>query len=138
MTPEERYELLGAADGVQLEAIADAVLAGGAPVTVLTGPEVVTAPLRLPVPGAAATAVIGHVALTSCTVEVGGIRGDGCRPGRDLQGALAAAICDAEAERTGPLAGQVGVLLADTVADRDRRLNELAAVVEATRTDHTP
>ncbi len=138
MTPEERYELLGAAEGAQLEAIADAVLAGGAPVTVHTGPEVVTAPLRLRVPDADATAVIGHVALTACTVEVGGIRGDGCRPGRDLKGALAAAICDAETERTGPLAGEIAALLADTASDRDRRLTELAAVVEATRTDHTP
>jgi alpha-D-ribose 1-methylphosphonate 5-triphosphate synthase subunit PhnG len=138
VTPEERYELLGEADGAQLAAIADAVLAGGASVIVLSGPEVLTAPLRLPVPGAEATAVIGHVALTSCTVEVDGVRGDGCRTGRDLQGALAAAICDAEAERTGPMAGQVGVVLTETTAERLRRHAGLAAVIETTRTDHTP
>jgi alpha-D-ribose 1-methylphosphonate 5-triphosphate synthase subunit PhnG len=138
VTPEERFELLGAADAARLETIADAVLAAGVPVAVLSGPEVVTAPIRLRVPGADATAVIGHVALTSCTVEVDGVRGDGCRPGRDLQGALAAAICDAEAERTGPLAAQVGVLLVETDDDRVRRLAGLAAVVETTRTDRTP
>lgn len=138
MTPEERFETLSAADCAQLEAIADAILAGAASVAVRRGPEVVTTAVRLRVPSANATAVIGHVALTSCSVEIDGTQGDGCRPGRDLHGALAAAICDAEVERVGPLAWRVGVLLADTAAERSRRWEGLAAVVQATMTDTTP
>jgi alpha-D-ribose 1-methylphosphonate 5-triphosphate synthase subunit PhnG len=100
-TPEERYEALAWADGDQLERIADRVLAGGAVVEVIAGPEAATTPLRLPVSGTTATAVVGHVALTTCSVLVDGVRGDGCRPGRDLRGALAAAVCDAETDRRG-------------------------------------
>ncbi|WP_250448162.1 phosphonate C-P lyase system protein PhnG, partial [Actinotalea sp. C106] len=99
---ESRYEALATAEPAALEALADAILAG-APVPtveVVAGPETVTAPVRTPVPATGgATAVLGHVALTTCTVLLGGTRGDGIRSGRDLPGALAAAVCDAEAER---------------------------------------
>jgi alpha-D-ribose 1-methylphosphonate 5-triphosphate synthase subunit PhnG len=139
MTPERRYEHLGRADGEALEALADRILAGDdADVTVLAGPEAVTTPIRLPVPDARATAVIGHVALTTCTVALGGVRGDGCRTGRDLTGAVAAALCDAEVERGGPAAAAVLDLLHVTAGDHRQRRAADARVVELTRTDPTP
>jgi len=134
MSAERRFEALAGAPLGPLQALADEVLASGTPVEVLEGPEVVTAPLRLPIPGTeATTAVIGHVALTRCRVELGSVRGDGHRPGRDLLGAVAAAICDAEAERDGPLAAAVEELAAGSAAEGRARSRERARHVSLTR-----
>lgn len=134
MTPEERYEALSAAEGAALEQLADEVLADGARVEVIAGPEVVTAPIRVPVPGTqSTTAIVGHAALTLCTVEIDRVRGDGCRSGHDLAGAVAAAVCDAEAERDGPRAGDVVVLAHRSTASRQARWAERAHQVELTR-----
>lgn len=139
LAPECRYEHLGRADRAALEALADRILAADdSEVVVLAGPEAVTAPIRLLVPDARATAVVGHVALTTCTVTLGGVRGDGCRTGRDLTGAVAAAVCDAEVERDGPAAGAVLDLLRTTADVHDATRAERARVVALTRTDTTP
>lgn len=138
MTPEEVFERLTAADGAELESLADAILAAGTPVRVVAGPEVVTAPIRMPTPGGDSTAVIGHVSLSTCTVELDGTRGDACRRGRDLRGAVAAAVCDAEVERRGPAAAAI-LALADRAAARQLASSAArAGVVEQTRTDATP
>lgn len=108
MTPEHRFEALAAADAHALETLADEILAGGVDVSVADGPESVSAPVRVGVPGSGdTTVVLGHVALTKCTVMVDGARGDGLRVGYDLPGAVAAAICDAECERGGTLSARV-------------------------------
>jgi alpha-D-ribose 1-methylphosphonate 5-triphosphate synthase subunit PhnG len=104
MRAERRFEALAGADARVLETLADEILSEGAAATVTAGPESVSAPIRVPVPGSRdSTVALGHVALTRCTVLLGGTRGDGIRPGCDLVGAVAAAICDAECERDGPL-----------------------------------
>nr|WTB30934.1 phosphonate C-P lyase system protein PhnG [Streptomyces sp. NBC_00830] len=135
-TEEHRYEALATAPADELEALADRILAGAdsarVEVAVLNGPEVRLGTLSLPVPGSA-TAVIGHLALTTCTVRIGGHRGDGCRSGRELPATVAAAICDAEVARNGPLAGEV---LALCVAQRRREAQarqDLVAALELTR-----
>ena len=134
MTPEERYEALSAAEGAALEHLADEVLAAGARVEVIAGPEVVTAPIRVPVPGTrSTTAVVGHAALTMCTVEIDGVRGDGCRSGHDLSGAVAAAVCDAEVERGGLRAGVVVGLARRSTVQRRGRWAERAHQVDLTR-----
>lgn len=134
MTPEERYEALSEAEGAALEHLADDVLAAGARIEVISGPEVVTAPIRVPVPGTrSTTAVVGHAALTMCTVELDGVRGDGCRPGHDLSGAVAAAVCDAEVERHGPRADAVVGLVHRSTAQRRDRWAERAHHVDLTR-----
>lgn len=134
MTPEERYEALGRVDPAELERLADQVLAAGPRVEVVAGPEVVTAPIRFPVPGTrSTTAVLGHAALTMCTVELDGVRGDGCRPGHDLSGAVAAAVCDAEVERAGPRVEDVLVLAHLAIARRRAQCAERAHHVELTR-----
>jgi alpha-D-ribose 1-methylphosphonate 5-triphosphate synthase subunit PhnG len=134
MTPEERYEALAEAEATALERLADEVLAAGARAEVVAGPEVVTAPIRVPVPGTrSTTGVVGHATLTMCTVELGGVRGDGCRRGHDLSGAVAAAVCDAEVERDGPRAGEVVELVRRSAGDRRARWAERAHQVELTR-----
>jgi alpha-D-ribose 1-methylphosphonate 5-triphosphate synthase subunit PhnG len=138
MTPEDRYEALADAPGHRIEALADRILATGVEMEVLRGPEVATAPVRLPVPGTASTtAVVGHAALTTCAVLLAGARGDSCRAGRDLRGALAAALCDAEAERRGPLAADVQSIALQAINQRAATLRSRARDVALTRTDRT-
>jgi alpha-D-ribose 1-methylphosphonate 5-triphosphate synthase subunit PhnG len=137
-TEEHRYEALAAASAGELETLADRILVGAASaqveVAVLHGPEVRLGTLRFPVPGTApATAVIGHLALTTCTVRIGGHRGDGCRSGRELPAAVAAAICDAEVARNGPLAGEVLALCAAQRRKEAQARRDLAAALELTR-----
>lgn len=142
---ERRYEALAAAPGPELEALADRILAGlpDGGVEVLAGPEVGAGPVRLAVPGTAAgTVVVGQLAVTRATVSLAGgvgppgadrVRGDGLRPGRDLTGALAAAVCDAEAGRGGPLAPAVEHLVAGVLLDRAEARRREAEIVAATR-----
>lgn len=136
MSPEERYEALAHADRAELTELADAVLATPVGIDVLAGPEAVTAPVRHEVPGTeGATAVLGHVALSTCAVLLDGVRGDGVRAGRDLEAALAAAVCDAEAERRGPLEPRVTDLVRAAQEARAAAAVARAAAVEATRTE---
>jgi alpha-D-ribose 1-methylphosphonate 5-triphosphate synthase subunit PhnG len=134
MTPERRCEALGEAPEPLLERLADTILES-ARVQVVAGPEVVTAAVRLPVPGTGSTFVVGHVVVTTCQVELDGTRGDGVVQGRALRAALAAAICDAEAERGGPLAQAVDALVEDVEHDRAERLADEARAVALTRLD---
>ncbi|WP_102145364.1 phosphonate C-P lyase system protein PhnG [Mycobacterium hubeiense] len=134
MRPEDRFEALAAADAQALESLADEILAGGVDVSVSAGPESVSAPVRV---GAAdsdgTTVVLGHVALTRCSVLVDGIRGDGLRVGYDLPGAVAAAICDAECERAGALSTQVYELCRAAQEAQARRRRAQADLVAMTR-----
>jgi alpha-D-ribose 1-methylphosphonate 5-triphosphate synthase subunit PhnG len=136
MTPEHRFEALAAADGRALETLADEILADGVDVSVAAGPESVSAPVRVGVPGSGdTTVVLGHVALTRCTVLVDGTRGDGLRVGYDLPGAVAAAICDAECERGGTLSARVHDLCRDAQGADARRRSERADLVAMTTLD---
>jgi alpha-D-ribose 1-methylphosphonate 5-triphosphate synthase subunit PhnG len=138
MTAERRLEDLAAADVGALEHLADEILAEGTAVSVTSGPESVSAPIRIAVPGTDDTSVVlGHVALTRCSVEVGGIRGDGVRAGYDLVGAVAAAICDAECERAGPHSARVDELCRAAQQQRAHRARERADLVATTRLDES-
>ncbi len=136
MRVELRFEALARAGADELETLADEILAGGASVSVTVGPESVSAPVRVGVPGSEnATVVLGHVALTRCSVLVDGTQGDGLRVGYDLPGAVAAAICDAECERGGTLSARVHDLCrAAQRADALRR-SERADLVAMTTLD---
>ena len=136
MRPEHRFEALAKADAQALEALADEILAGGVDVSITTGPESVSAPVRVGVAGSDdTTVVLGHVALTRCTVLVASTRGDGLRVGYDLPGAVAAAICDAECERHGPLTARVHDLCRTAQHDDLRRRAERADLVAMTTLD---
>lgn len=133
MKSEQRYEALAGADAAELERLADAILATGPDISVTAGPESISVPVRVAVPGSTdTTAVLGHVALTRCTVELAGTRGDGIRTGYDLTGAVAAAVCDAESNRGGPLADQVEQLCVAAERDRAAKAAERARLVAAT------
>ncbi|MGV0744816.1 phosphonate C-P lyase system protein PhnG [Mycolicibacterium sp. XJ870] len=136
MRAEQRYEALACADAGQLELLADDILALGPSIAVTAGPESFSAPIRVAVPGSAdSTVALGHVALTRCTVDLAGTRGDGVRPGYDLTGAVAAAVCDAEAHRGGPLAARVDQLCVAAEQDRATRAAERATLVASTTMD---
>lgn len=136
MSPEERFEALAVADAPALEALADDILARGVAVSVSAGPESVSAPVRVTMPGSRdTTVVLGHVALTRCTVVVDGTRGDGIRAGYDLPGAVAAAVCDAECEQDGPLSTRVDDLCRSAQHARDRRRAARADLVAKTTLD---
>lgn len=136
MTPESRLESLAGADPAALERLADEILAGGAPVSVIAGPEPVSAPIRVADPGSGdTTVVLGHVSLTRCALTLGEARGDGVRPGHDLAGAVAAAICDAECQRRGPFSDRVEELCRTADRQRDERARERAGLVAVTRLD---
>lgn len=134
MRAEQRFEALAGADAGVLETLADEILADGVAVAVTAGPESVSAPIRVGVAGSDdTTVVLGHVALTRCTVLVGGTRGDGIRAGHDLVGAVAAAICDAECERGGPLSARVHEICWAAEQVRARQGSERARLVSMTR-----
>lgn len=134
MRVEERYEALALAESVELERLADRILAGENDVRVVSGPESVTAPVRFPVPGTTqTTTVLGHVALTMCTVTLGEVRGDGVRSGRDLPGAVAAAVCDAEAARGGYYTEEVHRLCVGALGARESAAQGRAVLVDSTR-----
>jgi alpha-D-ribose 1-methylphosphonate 5-triphosphate synthase subunit PhnG len=135
MRAEHRFEALAMADASALEALADEILADGVDVSVAAGPESVSAPIRVGVPGSDDTTVLGHVALTRCTVLVDGTRGDGVRVGYDLPGAVAAAICDAESERRGAHSNRVHDLCRDAQAADMRRRAERGELVATTTLD---
>lgn len=136
MRPEERFEALAAADVDTLERLADEILACGIDVSIFAGPESVSAPVRVAVPGQAdTTVVLGHVALTRCTVLLDGVRGDGLRTGYDLPGAVAAAICDAECERDGTLSPRVHDLCRTAQGAAAQSRSERANLVAATTLD---
>lgn len=127
-------EALSGADAETLERLADEILATAVPVSVTAGPESVSAPVRVAVPGAGdTTTVLGHVALTRCTVELAGTRGDGIRSGYDPAGAVAAAICDAECERGGPRGNRVEEICRTALEARTEGGRERAGVVALTR-----
>lgn len=133
MNPEERLHALTAAEAGVLEALADEVLSLDVDVSVMAGPESVSAPVRVPVPGSGGTTVVlGHVSLTRCTVLLDGARGDGLRVGYDLRGAVAAAICDAECERAGPHSDRVTALCRAVQETEAGRRSERAALATMT------
>lgn len=135
MTVEERFEGLAAAEAGALERLADRVLADGTDVVVEAGPEVGAAPLRMTLPGTGGSVVVARVVLTTCSVALGGARGDATVAGRAPRAALAAAVCDAEAERLGPLAREVERLAGEALVSRAARVAEEAAGAAATRSE---
>lgn len=129
---EDRFELLSRAEGSSLISLADEVLAGSVEVKVVAGPEAASTPITMKVPGTSTvTAELGHLAVSTCRVEIDGARGDGIRPGHDLEGALAAAVCDAVAGSKERKAA-VDTLCQNTLRLWNQRASERAAVVRGT------
>lgn len=107
---EQRCGLLAEAGPEELRSLADACLADGAEVRVLSGPDIgfVTAQVREPV--AAERFLLGDVLACRAEVELAGQRGWAMRLGDDRAAVLAAAVLDAEAEAGRAHAGSVDEL----------------------------
>lgn len=132
MTPERRLEGLALADAHDLVRLADRILASGVTVEVIRRPVAARGALRVPLPDVG-TVVAGHAVLTTCAVTLEGVRGDGTRAGDAPEPALAAAICDAEAERAGALADEVHRIATGSLDARAHRRRVRASMIERTR-----
>ena len=102
-----RSELLAAADRQPLLDLADRCLAAGPTPDVILAPEVGSVVLTVREPVEATRFHLGDVLVTRAEVRHRGERGWAMRMGADEAGALAAAICAAEAQAGGPLGAEV-------------------------------
>ncbi|MDT7623708.1 MAG: alpha-D-ribose 1-methylphosphonate 5-triphosphate synthase subunit PhnG [Pseudonocardiales bacterium] len=124
LSAEERCELLALAESAELCELADACLAGGAPVRVLVGPEVGCVSTQVREPVAGHRFLLGDVLACRAEVDLAGERGWAMRLGEDRAAVLAAALLDAEARGGGPMAERVAALcqrVADREAERSNR-----------------
>ncbi len=99
LSRERRAELLAVAETDALVALADRCLDGAQETRVVGAPQTGTVALVVREPVAGERFVVGDVLVTEAEVDHGGIRGWAIRLGHDPLGAVAAAICDAEAQR---------------------------------------
>jgi len=116
MLRERRCELLALAKSAEIVDLAERCIAA-APVKVLAGPEVGMVMLQVREPVVRERFYLGEVLVTRAEVERSGTRGWAMRMGDDRVATLAAAICDAEVERGGDLAGEI-LDLCDRIAER--------------------
>jgi len=115
MARERRCELLAVAPPAELVALADRCLDyEGASLDIRSGPTVGTVALEVREPVMGERFILGDVLLTTVEVEWRGKRSWAGLLGRDRAAALAAAVCDAEAEAGGPLAREVEKLCLTT------------------------
>ncbi|APE33560.1 phosphonate metabolism protein PhnG [Nocardia mangyaensis] len=130
---EARAELLAEADPDALIALADQCLADGAPVRVLTAPEVGCVTAQVVDPVAAERFLLGDILACRAEVELAGHRGWAMRLGDDRAAVLAAAVLDAEVQ-----AGRSGAAAVDELcrrtqqaraAEDDREWAEIAPTV---------
>lgn len=121
ITIERRCELLAAADRQQLLETADACLDGQPAPGILLAPEVGSVVLTVREPVESTRFHLGDVLVTRAEVEHRGERGWSMMMGADEPGALAAAICAAEAQAGGPIASQIDDLCHATMRSLDRQ-----------------
>ena len=130
LTRERRAELLAASDPIALAALAERCLEAGS-ITLVTGPEVGMVMLQVREPVARERFYLGEVLVTRAEVDLEGAGGWAMVMGSDRVRALAAAVCDAEAEGERALAGDVHALCESTeraTKEADaRERDELAA-----------
>jgi alpha-D-ribose 1-methylphosphonate 5-triphosphate synthase subunit PhnG len=107
LTPEERAEMLAAAEEDDLIELADRCLEGAPDTRVSVAPTVGTIPLCVREPVVGERFILADVLATHAEVEHRGRRGWAIRLGDAKAAALAAAICDAEAASGSGLAAQV-------------------------------
>lgn len=128
-----RCELLAAADTGELLAVAEACIEATAPPLALVGPEVGTVAMTVREPVETTRFQLGDVLVTRSEVEHRGVRGWAVRMGDDRPGALAAAICDAEAAAAGPQTSTIDELCRRTqerlVRQRDEEWAQLAPTI---------
>lgn len=133
LNDEELAEALALAPDSALCDLAESIVAAAASVVVLDGPTVGTARLDVREPVEATRFGLIEVLLTRAEVQLDGTHGWAMRLGDDSVSTLAAALCDAEVQRGGPLATDVRALcalaLADAQDERDRMWAQLVPTI---------
>lgn len=124
-TRSEIATLLALAPSASVVAVADACVASTEQPTLLSGPEVGTVVLTVREPVEKRRFHLAEVLVTRVEVEHRGTRGWAMRMGEDDSGALAAAICDAEAA-----AGGDGVDLVEELCAATERAESRARTAE--------
>ncbi|HET8994394.1 MAG TPA: phosphonate C-P lyase system protein PhnG [Rhodococcus sp. (in: high G+C Gram-positive bacteria)] len=125
MTPhtysrERLAELLAVAPEQDLVGTADVCLADGAPLTVLTTPEIGCIATQVREPIGHVRFFLGNVLACHAEVRLDGTRGWAMRMGDDRAAVLAAAVCDAEVAAGRPNSGHVLDLCARMEAELGR------------------
>lgn len=118
-----RSELLAGMDLKTLEALADSCLVETGDPELIAGPEVGVLVLTVREPVEATRMHLSDVLVTRAEVEHRSQRGWGMRMGEDKKGAVAAAICDAEAAASGPMTASIdeACVRASRLAAAERR-----------------
>jgi len=120
MSRERRCELLAAAAASHVVELADRCMRDQPDLLdIRSGPTVGTVALEVREPVLGERFIVGDVLVASAEVEWRGKRGWAMVLGRDRHAALACALCDAEVEAGGPLAGEVEALCAETELEMD-------------------
>ncbi|MFZ2177125.1 MAG: phosphonate C-P lyase system protein PhnG [Rhodococcus sp. (in: high G+C Gram-positive bacteria)] len=109
---ERVAELLAAATEDELVALADACLADGAELEVLTAPEIGSVAAQVREPIVYDHFFLGDVLACRAEVTLDGVRGWAMRMGDNRAATLAAAVCDAEVQAGRPHGAQVLALCA--------------------------
>lgn len=113
LSPERRFAALSVADGDDLAATAELVLAVAPSTTVVTGPRAGTMLVELTESVHDQAFHVGEVVVSEAEVTVDGQTGHGLVLGHDIERALAAAVCDAAAE-AGLLVSDIEALVTKT------------------------
>jgi len=131
LSTEERAELLAVADPEAVIALAEALVADLGDPVVVTRPAIGLVMVQVRDPVCDERFHLGEVVVTRAAVELAGAAGWSMRMGTDRVATLAAAVCDAVASSTSPLAVQVDELCTTTQGQRssaaDAEWREIAA-----------
>lgn len=131
----DRFELIAACDAGTLTGYADAILEGGAEITILQGPTPQLVLQRVVEPVQRRPFNLGEVLVTASEVELSGEKGFAMRPGKTEKPTLSGAIVDAAVESGHPLADEIGNSLASVATDRDERRNRRWGEINETAVD---
>lgn len=129
---ERRFSALAVADDASVRELAECILEVAGDVEVLSGPRAATMLVEMTESVQEQRFYLGEVVVSEASVSVQGSRGDALVIGRDLERAVAVAVCDAAAG-AGVLADEVRALVerSESAAAAARRRE--SATVAATK-----
>lgn len=129
---ERRFSALAVADDTAVRELAERILEAAGAVEVLTGPRAATMLVEMTESVQEQRFYLGEVVVSQASVSVQGSRGDALVIGRDLERALAVAVCDAAAD-AGVLAEEVAALVQRSESAAAAARRHESATVAATK-----
>lgn len=129
---ERRFSALAGADDTAVRELAERILEVAGDVEVLTGPRAATMLVEMTESVQEQRFYLGEVVVSQASVSVQGSRGDALVIGRDLERALAVAVCDAAAD-AGVLAEEVAALVQRSESAAAAARRHESATVAATK-----